>query len=289
MHPQLTRQALEADFMVIDKQFLRTAQEAFCPFSPFSGTENVAPLLYSLVRLARPRVVVECGSGYTTLFILAALAENTADTREEEAFLRDKTAALGDLKSMDLNFAAPAIKEWFGQGAKACGVDPAYYLNVCRPHLYSFEEQGEDHEYSQRMSRVVESLRLTEWFSHLKGAKFSAETLPAEARPVDLAWNDAHDYKEFFEKIWPALNPKGGVMIFHNTVSRKYGWDAIQWMKAKRSLANDLEVMTLPEIHKLDQSSCTILRRTTQYQPPCLTRNPEEILHSAMQFMEKQG
>jgi hypothetical protein len=78
-------------------------------------------------------------------------------------------------------------------------------------------------------------------------------------------------------------------MIFHNTVARKYSWDAIQWMWAKRSLAKDMEVMTLPQIHKLDQNSCTILRRTTAYQPPCLTRHPEEILRNAARFMENQN
>src|SRR5437016_4974210 len=123
--------------MVIDQHFLRIAQDAFCPFTPFSGTENVAPLLYSLARLMRPRVVVECGSGYTTLFLLAALAENATDIREESDLLRDKTASLGDLSKVNLNSAGSQITEWFGRGGKACAVDPAYYLEMRHPHLYS--------------------------------------------------------------------------------------------------------------------------------------------------------
>lgn len=275
--------------MIIDRSFLRVAQEAFYPFRPHSGTEHVAPLLYSLARLTRPRVVVEYGSGYTTLFLLAALAENVADAEEERALLREKTAALGDLKALDISSNNSAVVEWFGKGAKACQVDPAYYLELRKPHLYSFEEQGEDHDYTARMAGAVYQLNLTEWFSHLKGAQFSARALPPDAFPIDLVWNDAHHYKEFFDAFWPLLNPKGGMMVFHNTVSRKYGWDAIEWMKAKRSAANDLEVMTLPELHKLDQSSCTILRRTSKYQPPCLTKYPDEILRDAMKFMETQA
>lgn len=271
--------------MIIDKDFLRVAREAFCPFTPFSGTEHVAPLLYSLARLTRPKVVLECGSGYTTLFLLAALSENEADIREEQKLLRDKTAELGDLSQIGITSGSSAITDWFGKGEKACGVDPAYYLNLKSPHLYSFEEHGESHEYNRRMKDAVETLKLAPWFSHVKGCSFSVEALPADALPIDMAWVDSHDYKEFFEAVWPYLNEQGGMMIFHNTVSRKYGWNAIQWMKMKRLAANDLEVMTLPETHKLDQSSCTILRRVTSYQPPCLTLLPEDILSNAKKFM----
>lgn len=275
--------------MIIDKDFLQTAQAAFCPYSPRSGTEHVAPLLYSLVRLTRPRTIVEYGSGYTTLFLLAALSENATDTKEESALLRDKTAALGDLRALNLSDSGSIIGEWFGNGGKACAADPAYYLDEHTPHLYSFEEEDASHEYTQRMKHVVDALKLTDWFSHLRGTRFSIDALPAGALPIDMAWNDAQHYREFFETVWPVLNPRGGMMVFHNTVSRKYSWDAIQWMKARRSLANDIEVLTLPEIHKLDQSSCTILRRTTEYQPPCLTRQPEDTLRNAIRFMNKEG
>jgi hypothetical protein len=230
------------------------------------------------------------GSAYQAqCSLLAALAENTVDIQEESALLRQKTAALGDLNSVSLNSVGSEMTEWLEKGTKACGVDPAFYIHMGKPHLYSFEEQDEEHDYAQRMKNAAEKLNLGDWFSYLSGERVLADALPPDAVPIDLAWNDAHHYKEFFEAFWPALNPKGGLMIFHNTVSRKYNWDAIQWMKAKRSLAKDMEVITLPEIHKLDQNSCTILRRTTQYQPPCLTRYPEEILHDAREFMKTQG
>ncbi len=275
--------------MILDSNFVKSARDAFPPFTPFSGTEHVAPLLYSIARLTKPKVAVEYGSGYTTLFLLAALAENAADFQAEASLLREKTAALGDLARLDATSAGAVIEDWFGKGDRACGADPAYYLQNNRPHLYSFEEQDRDHEYTQRMKGVVDSLHLTEWLSYLNGTKFSIDLLPKEALPIDLAWNDSQAYKEFFEAAWPALNPKGGLMIFHNTVSRDYSWDAIQWMKAKRSLAKDLELITFPEPHKLDQSSCTILRRTSQYQPPCLTRHPEDILQNAIKFMAKRS
>jgi len=38
-------------------------------------------------------------------------------------------------------------------------------------------------------------------------------------------------------------------------------WNIISCIRAKRSHAGDLEILTLPEPHKLNQSSYTILRR----------------------------
>ena len=203
--------------------------------------------------------------------------------------MRAKTAELGDLSRIQVTSGSAAITQWFANGDKAFCVYPAYYLDIKPPHLYSFEEHGETHEYSRRMKDAVEALNLTPWFSHVKGCSFSVNALPAAALPIDLAWVDSHDYKEFFEAVWPYLNDRGGLMMFHNTVSRKYGWNAIQWMKTKRAAANDIEVMTLPEIHKLDQSSCTLVRRVTNYQPPCLTLFPENILSNARKFMASKA
>ena len=40
------------------------------------GTENVAPLLRSLIRMVRPQRVLEIGAGYTTPFLLDGLEKN---------------------------------------------------------------------------------------------------------------------------------------------------------------------------------------------------------------------
>ena len=59
--------------MPLDQEFLAVAQKAY---SSTMGTENMAPLLYSLARFTRPRNVLEIGAGYTTLFLLQAMADN---------------------------------------------------------------------------------------------------------------------------------------------------------------------------------------------------------------------
>jgi hypothetical protein len=52
-------------------------------------------------------------------------------------------------------------------------VDPGILLDLKKPHLYSFEEKGEDDEYSRRMSSAVEALDLSQRFSHVHGSGFS--------------------------------------------------------------------------------------------------------------------
>ena len=52
-------------------------------FVPAFGTEQMGPLLHSLIRFHRPEHVVELGFGYTTPFIAQALADNAANVASE--------------------------------------------------------------------------------------------------------------------------------------------------------------------------------------------------------------
>jgi hypothetical protein len=61
--------------------------------------------------------------------------------------------------------------------------------------------------------------------------------------------------------------------------------EAIEWMKEARKSAGDLEVLTLQENHKLNQNSCTILRRTTEYRPHFAEANAPRIHGDAVKFM----
>ena len=57
------------------------------------GTENMAPLLGALVRFVKPRVVLEVGAGYTSAFLLQALADNVAELASLRRLLRSRAAA----------------------------------------------------------------------------------------------------------------------------------------------------------------------------------------------------
>jgi predicted O-methyltransferase YrrM len=290
---------------MFDEKFVSLAREAFNPFVPSSGTEHVALLLYSLVRMARPRTVVEYGPGYTTLFILRGLADNEADVKEERDGLAQKSRfSRGQLSKIQdvlkargtadrpgfwrrLLYARTdwAIARWFAAGGKACGVSPGYYLEPYRARLFSFEQHAESHRYARRMKKVVGELELSSLMRSIHGAGISADAIPVDARPIDLAWNDDESYRKFFEEFWPLLNPRGGLMIFHSTPAFRNCWDDINWMREQRSSAGDLEVLTLPEPHKLIQNGCTILRRTTDYEPPFALQNPAGVVADLERFM----
>ena len=271
--------------MLVDAHFIKTARDAFTPFSTESGTEHVALLLYSIVRMTRPTVCIEYGSGYSTLFILAALAENDADIRMERELLRVKTSRLGDLGRFYPHANNPVFRDWLDQGGLACGVDPEFFQHPRGARLYSIEGHSSAHEYVTRMKRAVHQLGLDSFFSHVTGAPFSTDTLPTEDQRIDLAWNDANNYQEFFETIWPRLNPNGGLLIFHNTMAVERHWSAVEWMRNNRKSQGDLEEVSFFENHKLNQNSCTIFRRVDKRHPALFDSRISRVKQNLIRFM----
>lgn len=224
-------------------------------------------LLYSLIRMSRSEIVVEFGSGHSTLFILRALGDNLEDFIEERESLIKKSRDLGDLSlnsegQIEQEFLEMA-QTWYETGGKSVGKKPSYYLDNYSPHLYDFEELPKDHEYVKDLQSVVNKLGHENIFTSITNQKFTQKLLP-EDRWIDLAWNDHYEYRDFFSEFWPKINPKGGLLVFHNTVSVKQNIEDIDWMKEQVLLsgANDLEVLNLEEPHKLHQNGCTILRKT---------------------------
>jgi predicted O-methyltransferase YrrM len=273
--------------MAIDLSFLQSAGQAFDPFVPAAGTEHMAPLLYSLARMVRPATVVEFGSGYTTLFLLRALADNLKDIQTERTLLREKSLAL--MRPEHKQATRPehkqtAFERWFATPGKACAADPSYYLKPYLPHLYSFEKLSEGHPYSRKVVRAVTEIGHISLFTHIHG-EFSADALPDKR--IDLAWNDDREYAQFFEACWPRLNESGGLLIFHNVPAVEELWRSIEWMQSQRAAQKDLEVLILHEPHKLNQNGCAILRRNTNYQPSFRSANFLGILHNLARFMSE--
>ncbi|HEY7215115.1 MAG TPA: hypothetical protein VIC28_10830 [Thermoanaerobaculia bacterium] len=282
---------------MLEPEFLRVAQERFNPYRPSSGTEHVAFLLYALARMTRPKIVVELGSGYTTLFLLRALADNLRDVGEERIALLKKSGPLFDTAQSDL-FACQGndlqawdadardrLLGWLAAGGKACGVDPRFYLTPYEPRLFSFERLGHDHAYVRDLEDAIKTLQLENLFTLLPGQTFSIAALPRHARPLDWAWNDDEDYRGFFNEFWPHLNPEGGLMIFHNVPGTEIAADAVLWMKEQRAAAKDLEVLALEEPHKLNQNGCAILRRVSDYRPRFASSHPRRVLHDLGEFI----
>src|SRR5262245_19636416 len=52
------------------------------------GVELVSPFLYSLIRMTRPRKVLEIGAGYSSVFILQALEHNVTEYHANKKLLQ---------------------------------------------------------------------------------------------------------------------------------------------------------------------------------------------------------
>lgn len=283
---------------MIDPAFVETAQRYLNPYVMSSGTENVAVLLYALARMTRPKIIVEYGSGYTTLLLLRALADNMRDDAQERSSLLQKSerwlAAAPAPPIVEKQDGRPVMKghdaesfnDWFGQGHKACAAKPSHYLQPYEPHLYSFETLGQSHTYVQALEEAISELGVGHLFSYLHG-HFSHAALPKEARAIDWAWNDDHDYVEFFNEFWPHLNPAGGLLIFHNVPAFKPWFDAVEWMKEQRAATNDVEVLVLEEPHKLNQNGCAILRKVSAYTPHYVLADPIRNWHAAAELVRR--
>ena len=63
---------------IYDREFLEACRPLY---SVHMGVENAASLLYSLIRFVKPTSVVEVGAGYTSLWLLRALADNDDELR----------------------------------------------------------------------------------------------------------------------------------------------------------------------------------------------------------------
>lgn len=254
----------------MDAAIAAIARKYFNPRTWKSGTEQMAPLLYATIRMTRPASVVEYGAGYTTLFILQALAENIADFAAERAELIEKTRASAILERdvAGISWRDDQFRDWFGGGGRASATDPSYYLEAYQPQLYCFENKPVGHPYTTALQSAVAEAGLGHLFSLLDGAQAGPEALPEHAKPIDLVWWDFPAFHRCYRAFWPALNPNGGMMLWHDVAS---GIGSANWQTfcdLTHAPHDGMEALVLFQPNKLDQNSCAILRRTTNYVPP---------------------
>lgn len=267
----------------MDAHIANIARKYFNPRTWHSGTEQMAPLLYAMIRMTRPATVVEYGAGYSTLFLLQALSDSMADTAAEQADLVEKTRTSGILErdADSVSWKDPVFRDWFGGGGRASATDAAWYLSPYRPHLYCFENFPDGHPYVVALRSAVAEAGLGHLFSLRDGAAAGADAIPEEARPVDFVWWDAPGFERCYRLFWPVLNPNGGTMIFHDVASglAKVNWESFRQVASSRQ--GDCESLVLCQPNKLDQNSCAILRRTAAFAPPYAKSRVATQLHNA--------
>jgi predicted O-methyltransferase YrrM len=234
--------------MGLSREFLEGAS---CLRCTTMGTEHLAELLYSLVRFTRPRRVLEIGAGYTTLFILKALADNLDSYRTELRCL-EGTRATGDDQS------ALLLRR--------------YYDSPYEPVLVSIDDFSDRRSTAHRVSDVAQTLGLAGLLELLTtDFREALPSLKHRLSPIDFAWLDcgAYDnYQYFIEHVWPYVNGDGGLVMFHSTETNLEAQAFMRKMKLWQATTafEKFELCSLLEPHKVRQNSVALFRITRDLQ-----------------------
>lgn len=234
---------------MLDRDFLGTVEPLY---SPVMGTEAMAPLLYSLIRFERPRNLLEVGAGYTTPFILKALADNTA------CFTRE-------LNSGDQQGQAK-VNDFYDQGYA--------------PKLLCIDNDSHPDSTASKVMMVAQELQLEKYinivFDSFEGY---SKKLEQNAPPFDLVWFDCGgivEYTFFVNEFWPYINPNGGLLLLHSTQTNLTLNHFIKSIKLRQATSefNNMELIGFLEPHKQAQNSVTVIRRTSAGSERMYTLHP---------------
>ncbi|MGW5231261.1 class I SAM-dependent methyltransferase [Streptomyces nodosus] len=223
---------------------------------PEMGTEVVAPLLAHLVRLIRPRRVLEVGMGYTTPFLAAELTDVRNGVRAEAESLAAKTRRhLSNAEQLDDSWllADPPL------------ITPAAHAETYEPRLAVVDNLQDLDSSANRVTAVLKELALEDTVTVVNAdLKELAGHLPADFRPIDFAWVDAWECLYFFDHLMDLVNPDGGIVVMHYLMTYPEGEAVLRYIaEYQRKHPGELEVLNLLESHKLMQNSVTILSRTS--------------------------
>ncbi len=246
---------------MLDKNFLNKVAPLY---SADLGTEHAAGLLYSMVRMLRPKSVLEIGLGYTTPFLLQALHDNKQEFAADREILKNKDDAL----RLDV-LRAEAYEEEYD------------------PVLLAIDDYSDEESTAHKVSEVIDDLDLAP-FLKLYQRSFSGLSTEIEDRfkPIDLIWFDCggpQEYVDFINEYWPLINPDGGVLLMHYSYwhmptidRRRYGTPVsparlepcavlreIKRQHAKLGLDAHFEVSTIVEPHKARQGSISLIRKVS--------------------------
>jgi hypothetical protein len=246
---------------------------------PGMGTEQLGPLLYSLARFVRAERVLEVGVGYTTPFLLKALADNRRDFEQGAACLREKTRRYREARDAVLAGNRPATEQiarlqplqdrWAGE-TPPLG-DPRYYRRGYRPVLYAVDDLSANTGLEVVLRQVAGELGLASILA-FASADFRgfSRRIPPEGRPLDLAWFDCggyNEYGDFLEEYWDLVRPDGGLVVLHATLGNPFLSHVVKDLKLRQAAGRDqeFEILSLLEPHKFHQHSVTLVRRTVAY------------------------
>ena len=222
------------------------------------GTEHVATWLYSMVRMLRPRRVMEVGLGYTSPFIVQALRDNIDEYRADLEIVEGRVENQERLDVLNRDF----------------------YSIPYLPKLYAIDDYSIHDTSAPQVLSILEELDLASLVEVCVGDfRGRSREMSPLSFPLDFVWFDCggrHEYIDFIEEYWPLINQDHGILLLHFTywnapvtVNGKFGRDIILSSIAneikRQQLAGGMgagfEVLSLLEPHKSRQGSVTQIRK----------------------------
>jgi hypothetical protein len=100
-----------------------------------------------------------------------------------------------------------------------------------------------------------------------------------ENQKFDFVWFDCGGYAEyerFLEEYWSLINPDGGLLLLHSTLTNITIREVLTKLKLRQATTgfNDFELLSLLEPHKRFQNSVTMIRMTSGYRHRTYSINP---------------
>jgi len=234
------------------------------------GVELMSPFLYSLIRCTRPRGVLEVGAGYSSLFILQALADNL------EEFKQNKKLVEGHVRS-DQHVRWKRL--FRGRHPLPLAL-PEYYESEYSPKLAVIDDVSHPATSAGVVESVANKLQLGQLLKFYEGDfRGMSRKLEQQLLPLDFVWFDCgafKEYSDFLEEYWDLINPEGGLLLLHSTLTNALIQSVIRGLKLKQVTGhfNRFEMLSLLEPHKWRQNSVTMIRMISPKTDKIYTMGP---------------
>lgn len=262
--------AFQTELDMLDQRFLDTVKPLL---SVGMGTENVAWLLYSLIRMTRPHSVLEVGLGYTTPFLLKGLADNAKEWYADLEVLQSG-------RHMD---------------ARRDLLLPGHFVKPYNPKLIAIDDFSVPGSSATRVLEAAKRLALDSFLVQIAGDfRGQSKAIEEQYKPFDLVWFDCggpEEYIEFLREYWFHCASQCLVALhftyqWQEVVSGEdpqIGTDihlapgaVLTELKRQHIQAGvdaHFELLSIVEPHKNRQGSVTLLRRHLDRQ----TASPENL------------
>lgn len=239
-------------------------------YSMNMGCENMGPLLYSILRFAKPKICLEIGAGYTTAFLLQALEDN----QSEEALWANWRPS-GKSKETPKTWLAPDTGEEQVSGILHC-VDNLAHGHTTAHHCFAVAQRlGIDSRLCLHIDDakafIEESVETVPQFdfiwldglldfasafcSGFKGHMKHGDRVSDIVASAD-SWGQGID--KLLDAIWPRLAP-GGLLLLHSTLTNS---TVRRWVEGEDGRGPPGgAVLSLFEPLKRFQNSCTMIQR----------------------------